>query len=121
MGVKSVKSDVIRAWEYVMTGHAQKCVEKYCELANIPIDSLRAVTTPNIDDHQLLPNDFEQKGRLSHIAAKIVLTALYLARFQRPDVLWTVNSLARMVTKWNVASDKRLHRLMGYIKKTMYT
>ena len=27
-----VKSD-IRAWEYVMHGHARKCVSKYCELA----------------------------------------------------------------------------------------
>ena len=28
---------------------------------------------------------------------------------------WAVNSLAREVTKWTVACDKRLHRLISYI------
>ena len=34
------------------------------------------------------------------------------------DLLWTVNALARMVTKWNVACDKRLHRLISYMHNT---
>ena len=99
-------------------GHAQKCVSKYCELADVRPETLKKVATPNIDDNHLLPKDFEEKGELSKIAARIVLTALYLARFSRPDILWTVNSLARMVTKWNVACDKRLHRLISYIHHT---
>ena len=33
----------------------------------------------------------------------------------RPDLLWSVNTLARMVTKWNQACDKRLHRLIAYL------
>ena len=31
----------------------------------------------------------------------------------RPDLLWSVNDLARNVTKWSVACGKRLHRLIS--------
>ena len=34
------------------------------------------------------------------------------------DLYWTVNALARNVTKWTVADDKRLHKLMCYIEHT---
>ena len=43
------------------------------------------------------------------------MKALYVARLGRPDCLWTINHLARYVTKWNKACDKRLHRLICYI------
>ena len=36
----------------------------------------------------------------------------------RPDCLWSVNSLAREVTKWTVACDKRLKRLIEWIHST---
>ena len=68
-----------------------------------------------MSSHQRIINDFEAKGQLGSVAARIVLKALYMARLNRPDLLWTVNQLAREVTKWNVACDKRLHRLMSYI------
>ena len=31
---------IVRAWEESMTGHVQQCIEKYCELANIPENSV---------------------------------------------------------------------------------
>ena len=34
------------------------------------------------------------------VCLKIVLRYLYLARIGRPDILWSVNKLARAVTKW---------------------
>ena len=34
-----------------MEGHAQKCVERYCELANNTTRQLYKVSTPCIDDH----------------------------------------------------------------------
>ena len=37
----------------------------------------------------------------------------------RPDLLWTANYLARKVTKWNKTCDKRLRRLICYIKCTL--
>ena len=33
----------------------------------------------------------------------------------RPDILWSVNKLARSITKWTKACEKRLNRLTSYI------
>ena len=42
-------------------------------------------------------------------------TCLYVARIGRPDILWSVNKLARAVTKWTRACDKRSARLISSI------
>ena len=57
-------------------------------------------------------------GELSQVCSKIVLKCLYLARIGRPDILWSVNKLARSITKWTKACDKRLNRLISYIHHT---
>eukprot|EP00959_Pyramimonas_sp_CCMP1952_P256631 5361138-Pyramimonas_sp.AAC.1 len=41
---------------------------------------------------------------------------LYLARCCRLDLLHPVCMLAREITTWNTTCDKRLHRLICYIK-----
>ena len=38
-----------------------------------------------------------------------------MARIGRPYILWSVNKLARSITKWTKACDKRLNRLISYI------
>ena len=43
----------ISSWSYDMAGHAKKCVERYCELANKTTQQLYKVSTPCIDDHHL--------------------------------------------------------------------
>ena len=50
--------------------------------------------------------------------SKNVLKCLYLARIGRSDILWSVNKLARSITKWTRACDKRLNRLISYIHHT---
>ena len=57
-------------------------------------------------------------GELSNTCSQIVLKCLYLARIGRPDILWSVNKLARSITKWTKACDKRLNRLISYIHHT---
>ena len=57
-------------------------------------------------------------GELSKVCSQIVLKCLYLARSGRPDIQWSVNKLARSVTKWTKACDKRLSRLIFYIHHT---
>ena len=48
----SGKSDAnISSWSYDMKGHAKKCVERYCELANSTTQQLHKVATPCLDDH----------------------------------------------------------------------
>ena len=49
---------------------------------------------------------------------QIVLKCLYLALIGRPDILWSVNKLARVVTKWTRACGKRLARLISYTHHT---
>ena len=46
------------------------------------------------------------------------LKSLYLERIGRPDILWSVDKLARAVTKWTRACDRRLARLISYIRNT---
>ena len=57
-------------------------------------------------------------GELSQVCSQIVLKCLYSARIGRPDILWSVNKLARLITKWTKACDKRQNRLISYIHHT---
>jgi hypothetical protein len=107
----------VRAWEYYM-GHAQGCVDRYLEFSGLKESSLKQVSTPCIDDHLISPEDEQTKGLLSDQAARMVLKVLYLARIKRLDLLYSVNVLARDVTRWTVACDKRLHRLISYVNHT---
>ena len=52
------------------------------------------------------------------VCSQIVLKCLYLARIGRPDILWSVYKLARSITKWTKACDKRLNRLISYFHHT---
>ena len=108
----------ISSWSYDMVGHAKKCVERYCELANKTTQQLYKVSTPCIDDHQFKEEETKSVGELSTTCSQIVLKCLYLARIGRPDILWSVNKLARSITKWTKACDKRLNRLISYIHHT---
>ena len=91
------------------------CVEKYCEAAGFKLKDLNPADTPCLYDHQISAEDFEIPGALALHAAQVVLRVLYSSRTVRADELWTVNTLARNVTRWTVACDKRLDRLMRYI------
>ena len=53
----------ISSWSYDMVGHAKKCVERYCELANRTTQQLYKVSTPCIDDH-LFKEEIEIRGRI---------------------------------------------------------
>ena len=108
----------ISSWSYDMEGHAKKCVERYCELANKTTQQLYKVSTPCIDDHHFKEEEMKSVGELSQVCSQIVLKCLCLARNGRPDILWSVNKLARSITKWIKACDKRLNRLISYIHHT---
>ena len=62
--------------------------------------------------------ELENKGELSEGCSYIEFKCLYLARIGRPDILWSVNKLARSVTKWTQACDRRLARSIFYIHFT---
>ena len=89
-------------------------------MANRTTHQLYKVSTPCIDDHQF--KEEEEKGsvgELSKVCGQIVLKCLYLARVGRPEILWSVNKLARAITKWTRVCDKRLARLVSCIHHTI--
>ena len=108
----------ISSWSYDMEGHAKKCVERYCVLTNKTTQQLYKVCTPCIDDHHFKEEETKSVGELSSTCSQIVLKCLYLARIGRPDIQWSVNKLAQLITKWTKACDKRLNRLISYIHYT---
>ena len=83
----------ISSWSYDMHGgHAKKCVERYCELANKTTQQLYKVSTPCIDDHHF-KEEVKSVGELSNTCSQIVLKCLCMASIGRPDILWSVNKL----------------------------
>ena len=107
------------AWSYDMEGHARKCVERQCELVKKKkTEQLCKVSCPCLDDHQIQKEELENKCELSEVCSHIVLECLYFARIGRPDILWSVNKLARSVTIWTQACDRRLARLISFIHFT---
>jgi hypothetical protein len=48
-------------------------------------------------------------------AAKVIMKILYGARLVRYELLWPVCSIAREVSRWNRACDKRLFKLVSYL------
>ena len=82
-----------------MEGHAQKCVEWYSELASKKAEQFYKVSSSSLDDHQFKQQELESFLELSEDCLQIVLKCLYLARTGRSDIPWSVNKLARSVTK----------------------
>ena len=108
----------ISSWSHDMECHAKKCVERYCEWANRTTQQLHKVSTPCVGDHHFKEEKLKAVGELSQVCSQLVLKCLYLARIGRPDILWSVNKLARSITKWTKACDKRLNRLISCIHHT---
>ena len=76
------------------------------------------MSTPCIDDHHLFEEELKSVGELSKVCSQILLKCFYLARIGRPDILCSVNKLARSISKWSEACDKRLNRFISYIHHT---
>ena len=79
---------------------------------------LYKVSTPCIEDHQFKEEELKSVGDLSKVSSQNVLKCLYLTRIGRPDILWSVNKLARSTTKCTKACDKRLSRVISHIHHT---
>ena len=105
------------AWSYDMRGHAKQCFEGYCELANKKTE-LHKVSALCLEDHNFKKEELETVGELSKVCSQIFVTCLYLARIGRLDILLSVDKLARAVTKWTRACDRRLPRVISYFHHT---
>ena len=54
----------ISSWSNDMEGHAKKCVERYCDLANGTTRQFYKVYTPCIDDNHFKEEEMEIRGRI---------------------------------------------------------
>ena len=59
------------------------------------------------------------RGTLQPIASSILMRLLYGARYARFDLLKAVARLASNVSYWSVDCDRRLMRLMAYVKSSL--
>ena len=59
------------------------------------------------------------RGALAPHAASVLMKLLYAARIARFDLLRSINSLARNVTKWTVDDDAKLYQLMCYVNSSL--
>ena len=71
------------AWSYDMEGHAQKCVERFCELANKKLAQLYKVSSLCLDDHQFKQEELETVEERSEVCPQIVLVLAL-------DTNWTI-------------------------------
>ena len=62
----------ISPWSYEMEGHAKKCVELFCELANKTTLQLYKESTPCIDDHHFEEEELKSVEELSNVCSQIV-------------------------------------------------
>ena len=90
-----------------MEGHAKKCVERFCVLADKTTQQFYKLSASCIDDHHFEEEEMKSVGELSNVCSQIVLKCLYLAHIGRPDILWSVIKLARSITKRTEAGDER--------------
>ena len=97
----------------------KQCVTVYLNAASATEKSLRAAATPFLEQTQkLLEEDEEGTGALQVHAASVLMKILYGARYMRWDMLKVVGDLAARITKWSLACDRKLLRLISYIHGT---
>ena len=65
-----------------MLGHAQRCVERHCELGNKKVEQLYKVSSPCVDDHQFKQEELASAGELSTIRSPTVFKCLW------PGTIW---------------------------------
>ena len=119
-GIREITTPSKSSYFFVVLWHGWSCKEMCGAIlwvANRTILQLNKVSAPCIDVHHF-EEEMKSVGELSQVCFQIVLKCWYLARIGRPDILWSVNKLARSITKWTKACDKRLNRMISYIHHT---
>ena len=98
----------ISSWSYDMEGHAKKCVERYCELANKTTQQLYKVSTPCIDDHHF-------QAELSQVCSQNCTEMFVFGKNWTTRYSMVSEQTCTIKTK---ACDKRVNRLISYIHHT---
>ena len=94
------------AWSNDMEGHTQKCVERYCELANKKAEPLYKVSSPCLDDHPFKKKELESVGELSEVCSQIVESPLSAIRPDDPQARAVALSVVHLIL--NMFSRERV-------------
>ena len=106
----------ISSWSYDMEGHAKKCVERYCELANKTTQQLYKVSTPCIDDHHFKEEELKSVGELSEVCSQICIKLLVLGTYWKTRYSMVSEQTCTIDLKMDqILVHKRLSRLISYI------
>eukprot|EP00971_Amphidinium_carterae_P350285 6491469-Amphidinium_carterae.2 len=98
-----------------MSDFLKSAIERYNEIPNAP--RLKdSASTPWRQHGPEEPNKMTEKGVLGPKAASLLMKILYAARMCRPDLIWTITTLARFITKWTRFHDVQLAHLYSYIQ-----
>ena len=97
-----------------MTDYAKSAYEMYEHEFGV----LKPHETPFVSDSMLTTEGFESQGHLAGSAASLLMKLLWLARLSRPDLSFSIVSLAGSISKWSRNHDLQLKRLLGYVKHT---
>ena len=63
--------------------------------------------------------DESVRGQLQPLAASMLMRLLYGSRYARFDLLKAISRLSSCLSYWDLACDKRLMRLMSYVKGSL--
>ena len=121
MALTVKKKHALRGIKYDMSDFLGSCVTVYCNLASGSPASLKPVSTPCLDQSMIPNYEWDNPGLLAkgtHVPAKIIMKLLYAARVARPALLQSTCHLARFITRWTLAHDRMLNRLMSYVNCT---
>ena len=110
-----VRFEESRALALECSDFACQCVSLYEELSGVQAKPFR---TPNCDEGSLVASNDETRGQLAGVAARLVMKLMWLCRIGRPDVMIGVVQCAKHVTCWSLNDDKRVQRIVGYLKST---
>ncbi len=113
-GSHSVTSDANEIQDFNVLGWNASFIETCCKEFGFAMSS---PSDEDIDSLDLYKPDASpnNRGKLNHIAASILMRLLYAARYARFDLLRAINKLASFIAYWDEDCDKRLGRLVGYV------
>ena len=73
---------------------------------------------PGTNGDDVAPGE-STRGALAARAASVLMKLLCAARIAQFDLLRSINSLARNVTKWTIEADAKLYHLMCYVNSSL--
>ena len=95
----------------------EEFLESSCETyENLSKTKIKESITPYMPEGSINTSDWQSRGMLAESASRILMKILWAARLCRPDFMKVIGDLTKRLTTWSTADDKRLHRMMGYVK-----